>query len=136
MKPSQKQLGVSLIEILVAILILSFGLLGVAGLMTTGMKNTQSSQYRTQASFLAYDIAERMRTNRQAALNGDYAATSPGGIAGTDKTEWQAAVATLPAGTGTVAMTSTTFFTITIQWDDSKATGGGTADQFLFRGEL
>lgn len=136
MKPSQKQLGVSLIEILVAILILSFGLLGVAGLMTTGMKNTQSSQYRTQASFLAYDMAERMRTNRQAALNGDYAATNPSGIAGDDIDEWQTAVATLPAGAGFVAMSNTTFFTITIQWDDSKATGGGTADQFLFRGEL
>ena len=130
--------GFSLIEILVSIVIICFGLLGVAGLLTTGLKNTHSSQYRTQASFMAYDMAERMRQNRQVALNGEYststAATNT--IAANDKLEWQEDVSALPAGVGVVAMTNTTFFTITIQWDDSKAAGGGATEQFVFRGEL
>jgi len=130
--------GFSLIEILVSIVIICFGLLGVAGLLTTGLKNTHSSQYRTQASFMAYDMAERMRQNRQVALNGEYstATTATNTIAANDKLEWQAVVGTLPAGLGVVAMTNTTFFTITIQWDDSKAAGGGATEQFVFRGEL
>jgi type IV pilus modification protein PilV len=83
--------GFSLIEILVAIVIICFGLLGVAGLLTTGLKNTHSSQYRTQASFLAYDMAERMRQNRQVALNGEYSTstTATNTIAANDKTQWQ-----------------------------------------------
>ncbi|MFT3961171.1 type IV pilus modification protein PilV [Propionivibrio sp.] len=138
MSRNKVQHGFSLIEILVSIVIICFGLLGVAGLLTNGLKNTQSSQYRTQASFLAYDLAERMRVNRQIALNGEYSTsvTATNSIAANDKLEWQAAVGTLPAGVGTVAMTNTTFFTITIQWDDSKAAGGGATEQFVFRGEL
>lgn len=130
--------GFSLIEILVSIVIICFGLLGVAGLLTTGLKNTHSSQYRTQASFLAYDMAERMRQNRQVALNGEYSTTktATNTIATNDKLEWQSAIGTLPDGVGVVAMTNTTFFTITVQWDDSKAAGGGTTEQFVFRGEL
>lgn len=138
MKSSEKQFGISLIEILVSIVIVCFGLLGVAGLLTTGIKSTQGSQFRTQASFMAYDMAERMRVNRQIALNGDYstAVTASNTIATNDKTDWLAAVGTLPSGVGTVAMTNTNFFTITVQWDDSKVAGGGTTQQFVFKGEL
>lgn len=138
MKSSHKQSGISLIEILVSIVIVCFGLLGVAGLLTTGIKSTQGSQFRTQASFMAHDMAERMRINRQAALNGDYstAVTATNTIATNDKAAWLAAVGTLPSGAGTVVMTNTNFFTITVQWDDSKVAGGGTAQQFVFKGEL
>lgn len=140
MSMSQRKVeqGFSLIEILVAIVIICFGLLGVAGLLTTGLKNTHSSQYRTQASFLAYDMAERMRQNRQVALNGEYSTstTATNTIAANDKTQWQAEIGKLPSGVGMVAMTNTTFFTITVQWDDSKAAGGGATEQFVFRGEL
>lgn len=138
MKKLAKQSGFTLIEILVSIVIVCFGLLGVAGLLTAGLKSTQESQYRTQASFLAYDIAERMRTNRQVALNGEYktSETATNTIALKDKTDWQTTVAALPSGVGTVVMPSATFFTITIQWDDSKVAGGSTTQQFVFKGEL
>lgn len=138
MMSGQNQRGVSLIEILVSIVIVCFGLLGVAGLLTTGLKSTQSSQIRTQASFLAYDMADRMRTNRQVALNGEYvtATSASNATAVADKADWNTAVGTLPGGVGTVAMNNTTFFTITIQWDDSKVTGGSATQQFVFVGEL
>lgn len=55
--------GFSLIEVLVALLVLSIGLLGLAGLQTLGLKfNTQSYQ-RTQAVLNSYDIIDRIRAN-------------------------------------------------------------------------
>lgn len=135
---AQRQRGISMVEVLVTVVIISFGLLGVAGLLATGLRNNQSSEWRTQASILAYDMAERMRANRQAALDGLYAtATSAGGVPGTDKTDWAANLAArLPSGSGTVAMTDVRYFTITIQWNDTKGAGGGASEQFVFRGEI
>jgi type IV pilus assembly protein PilV len=64
--------GFTLIEALVALLVLSIGLLGVAALQLTSLRSNTSSSYRSQATFLAYDIADRMRANRQAARAGGY----------------------------------------------------------------
>jgi type IV pilus assembly protein PilV len=61
MKP--KMTGVSMIEVLVTLVILSIGLLGMAGLQLSSIRGTNSSNYRTQASLLANDIIERMRAN-------------------------------------------------------------------------
>ncbi|HLE93281.1 MAG TPA: type IV pilus modification protein PilV, partial [Sulfuricaulis sp.] len=55
--------GFSLIEVLVALLVLSIGLLGLAALQTTSLQYNTGSYFRTQATFLAYDIIDRMRAN-------------------------------------------------------------------------
>ncbi len=68
-----KQHGMTLIEALIALLVLSIGLLGTAHLMATGIKFTNSSFARTQATFIAENLAERMRANPDAIINGDYA---------------------------------------------------------------
>ncbi|MBD8528043.1 type IV pilus modification protein PilV [Pseudoxanthomonas sp. CAU 1598] len=52
-----------MIEIMVAILVLSMGLLGMAALMATSMRNAYSANQRTQATNLAYDIIDSMRAN-------------------------------------------------------------------------
>ncbi|MFQ6023812.1 MAG: type IV pilus modification protein PilV [Acidiferrobacterales bacterium] len=71
-KHGQRQCGFSLIEVLVALLVLSIGLLGLAGLQTLGLKfNTQSYQ-RTQAVLNAYEIIDRIRANRGGMLAGEY----------------------------------------------------------------
>ena len=57
------QQGFSMIELLVALLVLSIGLLGVAALMATSMRNSQSANYRTQATNLAYEITDAVRAN-------------------------------------------------------------------------
>ncbi|MEE8263183.1 MAG: type IV pilus modification protein PilV [Gammaproteobacteria bacterium] len=58
-----RQRGFSLIEVMVALMVLAIGLLGLAGLQTLGLKfNTQSYQ-RTQAVLNAYDIIDRIRAN-------------------------------------------------------------------------
>ena len=59
--------GFTLLEVLVALLVLSLGLLGLAALQTVGIKFNQQSYQRTQATFYAYDILDRMRANRTAA---------------------------------------------------------------------
>ncbi|NJC47427.1 UNVERIFIED_ORG: type IV pilus assembly protein PilV [Xanthomonas campestris] len=56
--------GFTLIEVLIAILILAFGLLGFALLQTMNVRFVQSANYRTQATNLAYDLIDQMRSNR------------------------------------------------------------------------
>jgi type IV pilus assembly protein PilV len=55
--------GFSLIEVLVALIILSVGLLGIAGLQATSKRTSYEALQRTTATMLARDISERMRTN-------------------------------------------------------------------------
>lgn len=60
----RRQLGVSLIEVLVAIVIASIGLLALAGVNATSVRYTKLSQYRGTATLLATDIGERIRANK------------------------------------------------------------------------
>jgi type IV pilus assembly protein PilV len=55
--------GFTLIEVLIAMVVIAMGLLGLAGLQATNLKNNQSAYFRSQATQLAYDIADRMRVN-------------------------------------------------------------------------
>ena len=64
--------GFTLLEVLVALLVLSFGLLGMAGLQATGLRNNNNALQRTHASVLALDVIERMRVNRADAAAGAY----------------------------------------------------------------
>lgn len=64
--------GFTLIEVLIAIVIFSFAMLGLAGLQLNSVKYNQSSGFRSIAAQRAYEIADRMRANRQAYDNGDY----------------------------------------------------------------
>jgi len=58
--------GFTLIEVLIAVLVLGIGLLGVAGLQSVALSMNQGSYVRTQATVLARDIADRMRANNRA----------------------------------------------------------------------
>jgi type IV pilus assembly protein PilV len=60
----RRQTGFTLLEVLIAVLVLSFGLLGFALMQTMNVRFVQSSNYRTQATNLAYDLIEQMRSNR------------------------------------------------------------------------
>lgn len=69
---NSKQYGMSLIEVLIALVIFSIGLLGVAGLQLVGMKTNHDSLIRTQATQLAESIAEKMLANETEVRNGNY----------------------------------------------------------------
>ena len=66
------QAGFTIIEMLIAVLVISIGLLGMAGLQTTGIQQSHNSYLKTQASMLAYDMADRMRSNLQGVNAGNY----------------------------------------------------------------
>lgn len=61
--------GVSLIEVLIAIVVASIGLLALAGVNTAAIRYTKMSQYRGTATLLANDIGERIRANKAGAGN-------------------------------------------------------------------
>lgn len=72
MRQRLNQRGVTLIEVLIAMVLMAFGLIGIAALQTTAISsNVVSAQY-TQASLLAQNMAERMRGNRTGVINNDY----------------------------------------------------------------
>ncbi len=133
------QSGFTLIEVLVAIIILAIGLLGLANLQIVSLRNNMSAYLRTQAIVLAHDIMERMRSNVQ------YYNTNPipnpishgclknqctlQQIAENDLFEWNAAIrAVLPGGMGTpptpgATINGVTTYVITIQWVEPAPNG-------------
>lgn len=125
--------GFTLLEVLVALTILSIGLLGIAGLLMTSLKNNQSAAYRSQAAWLAYDIVDRMRANRGIALPASgaspytytisTAAVAGSGVAHDDLTAWKTAVTgAMTGGGGSVSVVpSTGVATVTVQWDDTRS---------------
>ncbi|MCK9539906.1 type IV pilus modification protein PilV [Dokdonella sp.] len=74
MQPVNRARGFTLLEVLIAILVFSMGLLGAASLMVLSVRTNHSAYLRTQASFLAEGMADRIRTNLGWAedYNGDY----------------------------------------------------------------
>ena len=125
--------GFSLLEVLIALLVLSVGLLGLAALQANTLQFNQSAYLRSQATSLAYDMADRMRANREAALNGDYNAglanpipdcddVAAGTVVERDLASWRIALAcALPVGNGSVAVTVPGgVVTITVQWDETR----------------
>lgn len=139
-----RQSGIGLIEVLIAAFIFAIGLLGLARLETANFRNNHGAQLRSQAMALAYDIVDRMRANRDNALNGDYdidvgdAAPAGATVTATDLQQWKAGLAAaLPQGDGSVARTiagPVTRFTVTVQWDDSR--GERDPLQFVIDTEL
>ncbi len=61
--------GFTMIEVLIAVLILAIGLLGVAGVQLLSMQQTSNANVRSQVTLYAQDIAERIRANGGAALD-------------------------------------------------------------------
>lgn len=87
MKGNRRSRGFTLLEVLIAVVILGVGLLGLAGLLMVSVRTNQSAYLRTQASFLAQSMADRMRGNSFAIWNGGYnIAIAAGGTAGTSAT--------------------------------------------------
>lgn len=145
-----KQSGFTLLEILVAMLVMAIGLLGLAGLMTSSMRNNLSASHRTQATWMAYDIVDRMRANRASAVTGGYvtamgaaancapAATSVTATPAQDIAAWKNQLAcALPAGNGSIAVdTNTKVATVLIQWNDSRGNQGLANQTFKVETQL
>jgi type IV pilus assembly protein PilV len=131
--PSTQESGFTMIEVMIAVVIVSFGLLGFAGLLTKAIQDNRVAYMRSQATILAYDITERMRANRIAAISGGYTIAMGSNAAGTtlaalDTQDWKGNLATLlPGGDGAVNVDGNGNATITIRWDED---GDGIPTQF------
>lgn len=115
--------GFSLLEVLVSVLILSFGLLGMAGLQLKSLQNSHSAYQRTLATVIAMDAGERLWANS--------ASTAPlttAELAQQWQEHWQSAEdgrLTLPglAATITAPAVGETTYIIHINWDESRFSG-------------
>jgi len=140
----KKNQGFTLIEVLITMVVLAVGLLGLAGLQTTSLKHNQTAYFRSQATQLAYDMADRMRANPvdasqfagstyvvgNAAANAGcstVAGCTPAEMAENDLFEWDASLVEVLPGNisvGTISYVAP-LFEIVIQWDDNR---DGTVD--------
>jgi len=141
--------GFTLIEVLVSMVILAIGLLGLAGLQTTGIRFNQSALLRSQATLCAYDMADRMRANKASAIAGDYARSfgdtkptqtctsatsncSGSQMAQADIKDWLESLQGLPSGDGAISVTSSGIATIIVHWNDTRDTSGNSSNLTSF----
>lgn len=143
-KSQRRQEGTSLLEVLISVVILSIGLLGLAGLQVAALRVNQGAMQRSQATILAYDILDRMRSDRIAAIDGRYDAfvTKAGRVTTVDSktledsaiaavSDWGTAMSRmLPAGEGMICRTDNPasrdctgtgeYFVIEVRWADEN----------------
>jgi type IV pilus assembly protein PilV len=119
--------GFTLVEVVVTLFLVSFGLLGFAALLNQALLTHRAALARSEATILAYDLLERMRVNRAAALSGAYnlaLVSNPmggGSLAGDDLQDWMAHLQrSLPAGDAEVSVDGAGLVNISIQWDDNN----------------
>jgi type IV pilus assembly protein PilV len=132
------QAGFTMVEVLVALVVLSIGLLGIAALLLKSLQSGRTATYRTQAVNFAADLADRIRMNRTAQAGygtlfadvevEDANCDTTGGcsdaaLASTDLSRWKARIAQLlPDGEGQVVVTAPlgagepSNYVITVRW--------------------
>lgn len=121
------QSGMTLIEVLVALLILAIGLMGAAQLQLNALKYTDSARMTSQASFIAYDMLDRVRANASADYTWDRASlaqpnTSIAGVRDLDLHDFETNIIGFAGDNakGSVAISGHEV-TISISWEDARA---------------
>ena len=147
-RPAQRSSGFTLVEVLVALLVLTVGLLGIVKLSFSAVQANSSAFMRSQSSALMQQIIDNMHANRNQAVNQAYQINfgvvpgAPGSdcsavvtcadtdVAAYDVYTWkQRLAAALPAGDGQVLLTPTLLAngntgilaTVSVRWNDSVA---------------
>lgn len=156
----KRQKGFTLMEVLISVTILSIGLLGIAGLQAKGLRYTQSSFYSSQATSLAYAIADSIHANP----NGNYKLgdpllgtfksstgplaknclyisgpltpplCSPNQVATYDIYQWLNSFS-LPQGEAQIVIPAPPLkpnYTITIRWDDNRDGAVTPAEEYKY----
>jgi type IV pilus assembly protein PilV len=141
--PAASQSGVGLIEVLVAVLVLSIGFLGMAALQAMSLSTNNSAMARSMATIASYSIQDAMRADIVNAKSGAYnttvtanacpAAAAGASLATAQLSQWCAqlsqALGPVSSTTGMIACSGTGNCTITITFDDSRAGLAGSNTQ-------
>lgn len=135
---SRQQRGMTLIEALIALLVISVGLLGIASLQLTSMKQNVSALNHSRAVWYAYSMSDRIRANISEFANYDGIDTSTGYAQDclslscsnaqmriADAADWAAMVSNLPAGRGIIASNPDGLM-VSVMWDDEGTGATGT----------
>jgi len=142
------QSGVGLIEVLIAVLVLSIAFLGIAALQAMSLSTNNSAMARSMATIASYSILDAMRADIASARSGAYntkvtANACPAGTSGTLASaqiyQWctsqlgNKSLGAVASTKGEIACnavgTASADCTITITFDDSRAGAGGTSNQ-------
>ena len=136
-RTSSLQHGISLIEVLITLLVLSVGLLGLAGLQLTSMRNSQSAMERSVGVVQSYSIIEAIRADADSAKGGLFnlaidGTPSGGTFPAQALASWreQLELNLGEGATGSVNCSSTSC-TVVMQWDDSRGSGGSDVQQLV-----
>ena len=126
----KQQSGMGMIEALIALLVISIGLLGIAALQLTSLRQSSSANWHSQAVWYSYEMTDRINANRAAfgAYNNLDTANNPSQdcqlgecnpaeMVTADLEEWKVLVENLPGGRGFVKQNAG-LVTVSVMWDD------------------
>lgn len=145
----KNQRGVTMVEVLVAMLIFAIGLLGVAGMQSLALKSTDNSNLRSLVNIHAYEIVERMRANMTAVENGQYSSITavsgatnclpsctPAQLAAWDADEWlQNLQSDIPSATGSVTYANG-IATVTVNWTERTLGTDAQAQSYTLQARI
>ena len=134
----QSQRGVTLVEAMIALLVISIGLLGIASLQLTAMNQNTSALNHSQAVWIAYNMSDRIRANISEFQNYNGIDTDNGyaqdcvnnpcstlDMVTADAADWTNMVQNLPGGRGMVNLNAGVL-TVSVMWDDDGSGANGT----------
>lgn len=143
--------GVGLIEVLIAVLVMAIGMLGIASMQATALRNSQSSLERSQAVIHSYAILDAMRANLPAARNGTYntgalvcdVPTGGSSLVDKDQERWiesiQATLGDTACGQIScldIADSDQRDCTVVVRWNDTRATAGEEEQKIITRSRI
>ncbi|QBM18064.1 hypothetical protein MARI_21930 [Marinobacter sp. JH2] len=151
-----RQTGVGLIEVLIAVLVLSIGFLGMAALQSKALSNNNSAMVRSIGTIASYSIVDAMRVDLTGVRDGDYdglkvtvpsdwaapgdcsVATKGSALAKLNQNQWCDDLGSLmgPGTEGEIAADGGGNYTITITFNDERATGGVAGQTMITRAKL
>ncbi|MGB3127989.1 MAG: type IV pilus modification protein PilV [Pseudomonas sp.] len=139
----RQQSGMTLIEVLVSVLILAVGLLGAAVIQLNALKYTDSSRMISQASFIAYDMLDRVRANSGVDYSWRQNERAPPSVAGAsvrdlDLHDFEANIVGF-AGEGAKGsvVVNGSEVTVSISWDDARGSNmPGARETFVLTSRI
>lgn len=149
MNARSRQSGVSLLEVMVSLFVLSIGMLGMAGLQMASLRSNQSSYERSAAVLGAYTMIDRLRADTAAAQAGGYnlalvddSCDIPEGAAFADTqlaawlTELQSSMGASACGGVNCTAGAAGSCMVSVRWDDSRVQGGSASQVFEIEARL